>query len=60
MDIIIVSGLSGSGKSVALYSLEDLGNYCIDNLPAALFLNADWHPELQPLTGKDQAIIDFL
>ena len=42
MDIIIVSGLSGSGKSVALHSLEDLGYYCIDNLPAALlsqFLN---------------------
>jgi RNase adapter protein RapZ len=34
--IIVVSGLSGSGKSVALHMLEDLGFYCIDNLPAAL------------------------
>ncbi|MDX1403224.1 MAG: RNase adapter RapZ [Woeseiaceae bacterium] len=34
--LIIVSGLSGSGKSVALHALEDLGYYCIDNLPAAL------------------------
>ncbi len=34
--LIIVSGLSGSGKSVALHVLEDLGYYCIDNLPAAL------------------------
>lgn len=34
--VIIVSGLSGSGKSVALHALEDLGYYCIDNLPAAL------------------------
>jgi RNase adapter protein RapZ len=34
--IIIVSGLSGSGKSVALHMLEDLGFYCIDNIPAAL------------------------
>jgi len=34
--IIIVSGLSGSGKSVALHRLEDLGYYCIDNIPAAL------------------------
>jgi len=34
--IIIVSGLSGSGKSVALRMLEDLGVYCIDNIPAAL------------------------
>lgn len=34
--LIIVSGLSGSGKTVALHVLEDLGYYCIDNLPAAL------------------------
>jgi RNase adapter protein RapZ len=34
--LIIVSGLSGSGKSVALNTLEDLGYYCIDNLPASL------------------------
>lgn len=36
MRIIVVSGLSGSGKSVALHMLEDLGFYCIDNIPAAL------------------------
>jgi UPF0042 nucleotide-binding protein len=34
--LIVVSGLSGSGKSVALHILEDLGYYCIDNMPAAL------------------------
>lgn len=34
--LIIVSGLSGSGKTVALHVLEDLGYYCIDNLPARL------------------------
>jgi len=34
--IIVISGLSGSGKSVALHMLEDLGFYCIDNIPAAL------------------------
>lgn len=36
MRLIIISGLSGSGKSVALHVLEDLGYYCIDNMPAAL------------------------
>ncbi len=36
MRLIIVSGLSGAGKSVALHMLEDLGYYCIDNIPAAL------------------------
>ena len=38
--LIIVSGLSGSGKSVALHALEDLGFYCIDNLPVALLTGA--------------------
>ncbi|MEM1438969.1 MAG: RNase adapter RapZ [Pseudomonadota bacterium] len=36
MRIIIVSGLSGSGKSVALHVLEDLGYYSVDNIPVAL------------------------
>jgi RNase adapter protein RapZ len=34
--LLIVSGLSGSGKSTALRALEDLGYYCVDNLPIAL------------------------
>ena len=33
MKIVLISGLSGSGKSVALKQLEDLGYYCVDNLP---------------------------
>ena len=36
MRLVVISGLSGSGKSVALRTLEDLGYYCIDNLPAGL------------------------
>lgn len=34
--LIVVSGLSGSGKSVVLRTLEDLGCYCVDNLPSDL------------------------
>lgn len=50
--LIIVSGLSGSGKSVALHVLEDLGYYCIDNLPAALLKSL-----IQELThAEDQSI----
>ncbi len=50
--LIIVSGLSGSGKSVALHVLEDLGYYCIDNLPVALLKSL-----LQELTNaEDQSI----
>ena len=36
MKLIIVTGLSGSGKSIALHTLEDQGFYCIDNLPIRL------------------------
>jgi len=36
MNLIIVSGRSGSGKSVALRVLEDLGYYCVDNIPVNL------------------------
>ncbi|HSW13891.1 MAG TPA: RNase adapter RapZ [Solimonas sp.] len=36
MKLVIVSGLSGAGKTVALKQYEDLGYYCIDNLPLAL------------------------
>ena len=36
MRVVIVSGSSGSGKSSALNQLEDLGYYCVDNLPIAL------------------------
>ena len=38
MQLILVSGLSGSGKSIALHVLEDDGYYCVDNLPATLLL----------------------
>ena len=36
MRLVVISGMSGSGKSVALNMLEDLGWFCIDNIPAAL------------------------
>jgi len=53
MRLIVVSGLSGSGKSVALHVLEDLGYYCIDNLPAALLQSL-----LDKLNPDDDSVID--
>lgn len=35
--LVVVTGLSGSGKSIALNALEDAGYYCMDNLPVSLF-----------------------
>ena len=40
MQLILISGLAGSGKSIALNVLEDCGYYCVDNLPANLLLEA--------------------
>jgi UPF0042 nucleotide-binding protein len=36
LSLVVVTGLSGSGKSTAIHVLEDLGFYCVDNLPVAL------------------------
>jgi UPF0042 nucleotide-binding protein len=46
MKILIISGLSGSGKSIALKALEDSGYYCIDNLPATLLPEIGQHLEV--------------
>lgn len=47
MELIIISGRSGSGKSVALRALEDVGYYCVDNIPLPLI------PELANFLAKD-------
>ena len=49
MKLVIISGLSGSGKSVALHTLEDSGYYCTDNLPVNLLL-----PFVQELLHNNQ------
>ena len=38
MQMVLITGMSGSGKSVALNALEDAGYYCVDNLPPELLL----------------------
>ena len=43
MQLVIVTGLSGSGKSVVLKALEDSGYYCVDNLPATLLPQISQH-----------------
>jgi RNase adapter protein RapZ len=54
MQLVLVSGLSGSGKSIALNVLEDAGYYCVDNLPATLLLEVvDFLSE----AGHDKAAI---
>jgi UPF0042 nucleotide-binding protein len=55
--IIILSGLSGSGKSVALHMLEDFGFYCIDNIPAALLKPFVSYTVRSPETTYDRTAI---
>ena len=49
MDIMIVTGMSGAGKTGALKCLEDMGYYAIDNLPATLLTNI---VDIAPIHGK--------
>ena len=46
--VIIVSGMSGAGKSTALNALEDMGYHCIDNLPASLIPALAKHLQAEP------------
>lgn len=60
MRLIVVSGLSGAGKSVAMDALEDLGYYCIDNLPVKLLpaLAAELESATQPAYERAAVAID--
>jgi UPF0042 nucleotide-binding protein len=52
MQLVLISGLSGSGKSVALKVLEDSGYYCVDNLPVTLVM-----PLLESLAGSGNELV---
>ena len=57
--VVIITGLSGSGKSTALRALEDIGFFCVDNLPVALlpkFLEIRSH---DMDTSKDAMVMDL-
>jgi len=57
MKLIVVSGLSGSGKTIALQALEDMGIYCIDNLPFKLLPSLATHLQhAARLQQKDAAV----
>jgi len=47
MQLVLISGLSGSGKTIALNVLEDAGYYCVDNLPAPLLGDLVRHMRLE-------------
>ena len=74
MNLLIISGRSGSGKSIALRALEDLGYYCVDNIPVSLLPTlthalADEHEKvavsidvrnIPKMANEVSEIVDFL
>ncbi len=54
MQVVVITGLSGSGKSIALNVLEDAGYYCVDNLPAPLLSDLVDHLRLE---GHERAAV---
>jgi UPF0042 nucleotide-binding protein len=52
MHLTVVTGLSGAGKTIAMHTLEDMGFYCVDNLPARLL--SAFADELRNLSESDQ------
>ena len=57
LEIVLITGMSGSGKSVALHALEDTGYYCVDNLPPEL-LTSFAKLEKQHAAGKVAIAMD--
>ena len=54
MQLVVITGLSGSGKSIALNVLEDAAYYCVDNLPAPLLSDLVGHLRLE---GHERAAV---
>ncbi|MEE1227814.1 MAG: RNase adapter RapZ [Lachnospiraceae bacterium] len=57
MRFVIISGMSGAGKSTALHTLEDLGFFCVDNLPVELLSNFGQIASDRKLKVSDVAVV---
>lgn len=57
MKLLILTGMSGSGKSKAIDALEDIGYYCIDNLPAEFIVNVAMQAQQSEYVNRQIAII---
>lgn len=55
--LLIITGLSGAGKTTALHALEDLGIFCTDNLPVEML--SAWAEQIRARGGKGAVCIDF-
>lgn len=58
MELLIVTGLSGAGKSQAVHTLEDIGYFCFDNVPADLLLDFFERCRRAGQSGRFAAVLD--
>lgn len=58
MELLIVTGLSGAGKSQAIHTLEDIGYFCFDNIPAELLLDFLERCRKAGRAGRFAAVLD--
>ena len=56
-DIVIITGMSGSGRTQAMHVFEDMGYYCIDNLPPRLILDLAMVVGINSGIGRHLAVI---
>ena len=59
MKFLIVTGMSGAGKTVAVNELEDMGYFCVDNIPSGLIGEFARLCEQSPVTGRIALVTDF-
>lgn len=61
MRFVIVTGMSGAGKTQVVHAMEDMGYYCIDNMPPALLVKfAEMCQKSQGKIDRVAMVIDFL
>lgn len=59
MDFLFVTGMSGAGKTVAVNELEDMGYFCVDNIPSGLIGAFARLCEQSPVGGRIALVTDF-
>ena len=60
MELLIVTGLSGAGKSLAMHALEDIGYFCIDNIPTGLLPRlVDFAQQSESMRQKVAVVLDI-
>ena len=59
MDFLFVTGMSGAGKTVAVNELEDMGYFCVDNIPSGLIGTFARLCEQSPVGGRIALVTDF-